>query len=164
MLVRARQRGLPGKLPRTGCGACPNVPCVQCRATRPLASDSRPLVSLFMFLHTQYTLLQCSLCEHVPQPAGLRRHLGKAIWSKAFCQPCGSGVKPLPDQVKFWHGGARTHPSSSARTSSHLPQGVLISVDPVHLYSHPREEKLPPAAQVCCKVSCRCERLSRLAG
>jgi len=41
------------KLPRTGCGACPDVPCVHCSAARPLASDSRPLVSLFMFLHTQ---------------------------------------------------------------------------------------------------------------
>merc|ERR1719487_1029225 len=51
----------------------------------------------------------------------------------------------------------------SARTSTNLPHGVVISADPVHLYSHPREEKLPPAAHASCIISCRCERLSRLA-
>lgn len=157
MLVRARQRGL-GKLPRTGSGACLNVPCIQCSATRPLACDSRPLVSR-MFLHTH-----CS--SDLRARASARRAeetLGEGNLEQSVLPTVRkrSQTSSRPSQVLArWGTNApfvhRTHVLT-------LPQRVFISADPVHLYSHPREEKLPPAAHASCIISCRCERLSRLA-
>jgi len=128
MLVRARQRGFPENCLAPEAARAQMCPAsIAAQPGGPLASDSRTLVSrMFFYTHTAPVL-----CEHVPQPAGLRRHLGKATSEQSVLPTVRkrSQTSSRPSQV-LARGGARTHPSFSARTSSPL---TFPSADPVHL-------------------------------